>query len=845
MKNILITIILLFTFSIGFCSDWVAINSAVPVPAKTKLISSDINHSVVNFSLAGFQMKAVETPHGIANIISLEGTSPIIEAGSPDLVKITAPLIIPDLAEMNCRVLSSSFKDFDNIEIAPSKGNISRETDPSTIPFTFGDVYSVNSFSPGILSGTREPYIVRDVRGQTLIAYPFQYNPISKKLRVYYDLTLELYQTDETGQNPFYRKDQDLRINASFRPVFSRHFLNFDQAAYTPLGEYGRILVISHGAFMETMQPYVSWKNAMGYPTEMVDVSTIGTTTTAIKNYIANYYNEKGLSFVLLVGDAAQIPTNTGSGLGGPSDNAYGYITGNDHYPEVFIGRFSAETTAHVQTQVQRTINYERNPQLLTDDWFSTVIGIGSDQGPGDDGEYDYEHIRNLQTVLLDYTYTWNPELFDGTQGGNDDPGDPNPTKVATAVNEGASLILYCGHGSQTSWGTSGFSNANVNSLTNQDKLPFIWSVACVNGQFNSGTCFAEAWLRASKNGQPTGAVAFLGSTINQSWNPPMEGQDEMVAILSETYPDNIKRTFGGLSMNGCMKMMDSFGSDGRKMADTWTIFGDPSLTVRTSNPDTLLVSNDTLLNVGSSVLLVNCNLDGARVTATINDTILSTGLVSGGLCELNFPALENSGDTLHLLVTAYNNLPYFSNVYIINAQPVTAMFEVSDTNLVRGGSAIFTDQSIGGVNSWLWNFPGGNPSVSTEQNPVVVYDSVGVFDVELTVSNGFNENILVRTGYIHVDFASALTEKNNGLDVSLYPNPNKGYFTLHFLLGKEEFVNIQIFDMTGNKVYQEDLNLQKSKSLPVNLTLLPSGVYFLKVNGSESTVSRKIILQK
>ena len=197
--------------------------------------------------------------------------------------------------------------------------------------------------------------------------------------------------------------------------------------SYTPVGDYGKLLVICYGPFMESMKPYVNWKNAIGYPTKLIDVATIGSTASAIKNYITGYYNTNGLAFVLLVGDGPQIPTNQGADVGGPSDNAYGYLVGNDHYADVFVGRFSAENVAQVQTQVSRTMTYEKTPQFITDDWYKTVLGIGSDQGPGDDNELDYEHVRNQQTQLLAYTYSVNPELFDGSQGGNDAAGNPTP----------------------------------------------------------------------------------------------------------------------------------------------------------------------------------------------------------------------------------------------------------------------------------------------------------------------------------------------------------------------------------------------------------------------------------
>ena len=43
------------------------------------------------------------------------------------------------------------------------------------------------------------------------------------------------------------------------------------------------MLVISYGSFMETVQPLVDWKNRKGIPTEMVNVSDIGSNSTAIR----------------------------------------------------------------------------------------------------------------------------------------------------------------------------------------------------------------------------------------------------------------------------------------------------------------------------------------------------------------------------------------------------------------------------------------------------------------------------------------------------------------------------------------------------------------------------------
>ena len=70
-----------------------------------------------------------------------------------------------------------------------------------------------------------------------------------------------------------------------------------------------------------------------------------------------------------------------------------------------------------------------------------------------------------------------------------------------------------------------------------------------------------------------------------------MTGQDEMNDILIESYANNIKRTFGGISFNGMFLMIQE-GGEGQSMADTWTIFGDASLMVRTTTPSEMTISH-------------------------------------------------------------------------------------------------------------------------------------------------------------------------------------------------------------------------------------------------------------
>ncbi len=80
------------------------------------------------------------------------------------------------------------------------------------------------------------------------------------------------------------------------------------------------------------------------------------------------------------------------------------------------------------------------------------------------------------------------------------------------------------------------------------------------------------------------------------------------------------------------------------------------------------------------------------------------------------------------------------------------ASFTASGTDVCEGSTVNFYDQSPAGVVSWNWIFEGGTPTISTEENPTVLYSTAGVYDVSLTVSNGSENNTLLQNDYITVN---------------------------------------------------------------------------------------------
>ena len=549
------------------------------------------------------------------------------------------------------------------------------------MPYTYGEMYSQNAFYPAEQAALEAPYILRDFRGQNIMVRPFAYNPVTKTLRVYHHLTIAMNKVSNNGENPLVTRKSTQKVSPEMKSAYERRFINYKEnpAKYNFIEDRGEMLVICADQFLAGMQPFVDWKNQSGRPTTMVSVTEAGgNSDTQIKSYITNLYNDPdhNLVYVLFVGDYEHITPHAVSGE--RSDNWFGQVAGNDHYPEVFIGRFSVQTDAHVASQVNKVIYYERDLNDDTPDkantdltWVNKGLGIGYiGAGTGHYGEDDYQHIDLIRDTLEHYTYEHVTELHGGG-------GGASTTSISNTINDGVSIINYCNHGSETSWGVANYSVSHVNALVNDNKWPVVWSVACLCGKFNyggaNGECFAEAWMRATDNstGVPTGAIGGMFSWMSQPWIPPMYGQDEMVDILCEWRSvDQFNHTLGGASLNGNMNVIDMSGNQGYDTHDTWVLFGDPSLMVRTDNPVSMNISfQPAVLMLGMSELEITAeNTPFGIATLMMDGEVIASDYIQDGICNLSFSPMSNVGNAT-LTVMGFNKITEVITVPVLPAE--------------------------------------------------------------------------------------------------------------------------------------------------------------------------------
>ncbi|MCB0576573.1 MAG: hypothetical protein KDC61_18595, partial [Saprospiraceae bacterium] len=148
------------------------------------------------------------------------------------------------------------------------------------------------------------PFVMRDRRGQALWIYPVQYNPVQKVMRVYTSITLRVYRKAGSGDNEL-QNTADHNASPAFEQIFRKMFLNYTPGVKSRGNtDPEKMLVITTEALLEELEPLITWKRQMGIHTDVVTVEEIGSSEADdIYNYVKDYYQTEGITYLLLVGD--------------------------------------------------------------------------------------------------------------------------------------------------------------------------------------------------------------------------------------------------------------------------------------------------------------------------------------------------------------------------------------------------------------------------------------------------------------------------------------------------------------------------------------------------------------
>lgn len=794
----LLSLTLLITLLIG---NAFAINEEIGLSTSNTnqelVVTNQTTTSItLHNSIATISLEDINTRGGNFVKLASNGYYKNTQVGAPQLPMLSKLVEIPHGANVQVSVLSydeevinlSSYG-FQN-QIQPLQQSYSKSDDPDNYPFDFNqNIYSSNNIYSNELVSVEFVGESRGVRIGNLKINPFSYNPQTNELTIKNNLSIEISFINADLQLTKSKKQQ------YYSPAFSSVFSNMLSAEQTQtkdgIVDYGPVkyIIVADRMFETTLDPFIEWKTKKGFNVIEAYTDVIGTTTTDIKTYLQDQYENPSdgvaPSYVLFVGDISQIPswnsTNTGSGgTDHISDLYYCEFTG-DYIPELYYGRFSANTTAELAPQLDKSIEYERfemaDPSFLNEVVLVAGVDAGFAPSHGNGqinyGLNEYFNAAHGFTDVHHYLYgSGSPITSDNAAASG---------AIQQNVSDGVGFVNYTAHCDWNGWADPSFLvGSDISNLTNDGKYSLMIGNCCRSSRFNTtnngGTCFGEEIMRAAN----AGVIGYIGGSDWTYWDEDFywgTGVDQIgiteATANSHTY-DNTGLgaydgsfhehgeadadwyvTSGQLMFVGNLAVTEGGSSYVHYYWEIYHLMGDPSLMTYYTVPTVITASYTNSVPVGTASLTVNTDAPGSYVAISKDGVLLDAQLAdANGDITLNFTAFSTTG-TADVVVTKQNRAPYIGTIIIVaGTEPPIADFVADQTVIWEGETVNFTDLSTQAPSSWDWTF--GDLGTDDVQNPSYIYTTAGTYTVTLQSYNGNGDDIEEKIAYITVN---AITE--------------------------------------------------------------------------------------
>jgi len=687
----------------------------------------------------------VKTDQGYFTNLKIEGFSKVEEVGSPMLPVMRKLIEIPSGATPEIEVVSYEVKEYSLFDLGieypvmPAQFPYIKSND-SPPPFEYNSqIYNHDAFWKEEMVDVEVLGYMRGVRIARIDISPFEYNPVTHTIKVYQNIDVKIKfqnanpaETNELKSrfaSPYFESAYGRLMN--YKPLKTR-----DTITKYPV----KFVIVSDPMFQEQLQPLVEWKTKKGFTVieGYTDDPQVGTTTASIKAYVQGLYEagtaeDPAPSFVLFVGDIGEIPAWN---LSGPSDLKYCEFT-NDYFPEIYYGRFSAQSTAQLQPQIDKTLQYEQftmpDPSYLEE----AVLVAGMDSGFGNDWangtiNYGTENYFNAAHGFTSHVYLY-PE-----SGGQ-------ATSIRQHVSDGVGIGNYTAHCSSAGWADPSFTTSHVSSLQNQDKYGVLIGNCCCSNEFDVNACFGEALLRAENKG----AVAYIGGSNNTMWDEdyywavgvgpisedPPAYEETTLGVYDGAFHDHGEpesdwyTTVDQMIFIGNLAVTEGTPGSAQYYWDIYCVMGDPSLTAYLAMPSEITVSYDALMPLASSSFTVAAepyayvaiSKDGVLHGAAYAD---ETGNADVALNPITVPGNAD------VVVTCQNRQPFISTVLVASPEgPYVLLnsFGIDDNSGNNNGQPDFSEDVL--VNLMLENV--GN---SDATNLTATLTSS---DENITITNG------------------------------------------------------------------------------------------------------------
>lgn len=695
------------------------------------------------------------------------------KVGEADLPTYNCLIEVPFCSDINIQqtIVSKETISLKNgYKIYPKQPSQSKQNEE--IPFVIDDnYYSRNSFGENDIAQIEVLGVMNGVRLARLSICPIRYNPSANQIEHIKQVDLEI-----SFVNPDMEKTNKAKgkLNKSFNQFLGNKVVNFNKSTgassfANPMERPFKMLILSSPIFREELQVFIQWKKEQGF--EIVELYTdeIGSTETAIKNYLANLWesnDEPFADYLLICGDTGQVPTCEGvhmyySNDSQPTDIYYAEYTG-DMLPDVFYGRFSASSAAQMQKIIEKTIKYEKYG-FENDEYLNGVLLVGGKETSGNAPTCVNGHLNYVKQYFtaVDTAIYYNPSSANYT------------SEIKQKMNEGRAWINYSAHCDETGWSNPSFDKTDVSAMSNTGKYSFFINNCCLSSRYNVSECFGEKLLRADNKG----AIGVIGGSnytywdedfywavgaksrsLNPSYNSNKLGSyDRFFHTHGEEFGEQYISA-GEIMIAGNLAVETSGSDLSEYYWEIYNLLGDPSLIPHVGVGEEFEVELPELLSLGESELSLENLPAYTYVGLSLDGELLGAAQAnSEGAVTINF---EPINDVSYLKVVLTNQF-YKTKIDSILVSPSqNAFISLKDIRFIDA-ETMQEASKLTPSKEYFLNFTAKNVGNQPLQN------------ASLTLNDATNSNIIAGTQNFGSFAANSEIESTNTLKIKV----NDGLF--------------------------------------------------------------------
>ena len=653
--------------------------------------------------------------------VSLDQSVTITEPGMPSLPAWPVKLLLPP----GERVVSVQIDMGEAVNLGDGYHVFPQQTPvpisrQESATFTAPDaaVYASSAMWPQ--QSYTEP-ITQYMRGYSIALFqvwPVQYRPSTGELLYYPNVSVSVntaYSEESQAALQLLRGDERSQSRVRSSVDNPQYVVQYPQNTRDRID--GHLMVIITGqSQMSYFDDFVAFKTRQGFNPLVASVEEIESiydgvdTQDRIRNFIKACYNDMNTEYVILGGDVQIIPhrgfyvqagdtvdnalpadmyysclDHVGVGLGPDwncdNDNYWGEPEEADYYPELAVGRISANNQSEFAAALNKQIMYQVEP-VVGDLEKALMVGEQLNDAPMTWGGNYKDQIISGGT-FDNFTTAGIGTNFD-TDTMYERDGNWSRTDLAAEMNAGLNLLNHLGH-SNTDYNMK-FSNNNVtnSSLTANGvnhNFFLIYSQGCYSSSFDFNDAIAEKFTTIEN-----GCGVYVGNS-RYGWYSPGATNS------SSQYMD--RQFFDALFGEDITRVGDANDDSkvdgaGQCNADPWfrwavyelNVLGDPSLDLWTATPQTLTPDYSEQIPLTTTVLPVATGAPNALICVSKDgEQLVSAWANANGNASLVFDEPFTDLGTLDIYISAHNYLMHTGTIQVISAdQPFLTVMDWSMT---------------------------------------------------------------------------------------------------------------------------------------------------------------------